>query len=56
MIYIYGRRAHREHFEELEAVGGPSLLGFVDGKWQLHVASILRKQQHQKDRPEETKK
>lgn len=50
-----GRSTHREHLEELEAVGGPAFLGFVDGKWQLHVASVLRKQQHQKDRPGEEK-
>lgn len=64
-IYIYteyflmchqrDRQTHREHLEELEAVGGPAFLGFVDGKWQLHVASVLRKQQHQKDRPGEEK-
>lgn len=41
--------AHREHLKQLQAVQGPALFGLVDGEGQLHVACVLREQQHQED-------
>lgn len=42
---------HREHFEDLQFIGGPAFLGFVDRERELDVSGVLWENQHQKDSP-----
>lgn len=46
---------HREHFENLQPVGRPAFLGFVDWQGEVNVSSVLREEQHQKYSPVDTK-
>lgn len=48
MVY---RCTYRKHFEDLQPVGSPALLGFVDRQRKMNVSGILRKEQHQEDSP-----
>lgn len=42
---------YREHFKDLQPVGGPAFLGFVDWQREVNISGILREEQHQEDRP-----
>lgn len=42
---------YREHFKDLQPVGGPAFLGFVDWQREVDISGILREEQHQEDRP-----
>lgn len=44
---------YRKHFEDLEPIGCPALLGFVDGQRKVNISGILREEQHQEDSPAE---
>lgn len=47
---------YRKHFEDLQPVGSPAFLGFVDRQREVNVSGILREEQHQEDSPAHTNK
>lgn len=46
---------HRKHFENLQPIGRPAFLGFVDGQGELNIPGVLREEQHQEDSPADGK-
>lgn len=42
---------YREHFKDLQPVGGPAFLGFVNWQGEVDIPGILREEQHQEDGP-----
>lgn len=53
-MYFYEKLGtYRKHFEDLQPIGSPAFLGFVDWQREVNVSGILREEQHQEDGPVE---
>lgn len=51
-MYFYKKLCtYRKHFEDLQPVGSPAFLGFVDRQREMNVSGILREEQYQEDGP-----
>lgn len=51
-MYFYEKLCtYRKHFEDLQPIGSPAFLGFVDWQREVNVSGILREKQHQEDSP-----
>ena len=42
---------YREHFEDLQPIGGPAFLCFVDRQREVNISCVLGEEQHQEDSP-----
>lgn len=51
-MYFYVKLCtYRKHFKDLQPVGSPAFLGFVDREREVNVSGILGEEQHQEDSP-----
>lgn len=54
--FMLQQHTYRKHFKDLQPVGSPAFLGFVDWQREVNIPGILREEQHQEDSPADRKK